>query len=79
MTINSKDFLVREGGDVNLKKWPTLIDPVCKSKEQYSELLEEHVVQLSSMQQLHYATTVTPFSLSFRRWTRWERTVPSGT
>jgi hypothetical protein len=28
MTINSKDFLVREGSDVNLKKWPTLIDPV---------------------------------------------------
>jgi PPK2 family polyphosphate:nucleotide phosphotransferase len=56
MTINSKDFLVREGGDVNLKKWPTLIDPVCKSKEQYSELLDEHVAQLSSMQQLHYAT-----------------------
>ena len=55
MTINSKDFLVREGSDVNLKKWPTLIDPVCKSKEQYSELLDEHVAQLSSMQQLHYA------------------------
>ena len=56
MTINSKDFLVREGSDVNLKKWPTLIDPVCKSKEQYSELLDEHVARLSSMQQLHYAT-----------------------
>ncbi|MGO9992696.1 MAG: ADP-polyphosphate phosphotransferase [Steroidobacteraceae bacterium] len=56
MTINSKDFLVREGNDVNLKKWPTLIDPVCKSKEQYSEVLDEHVAQLSSLQQLHYAT-----------------------
>ena len=56
MTINPKHFLVREGSDVNLKKWPTLIDPVCKSKEQYSELLNEHVAQLSSMQQLHYAT-----------------------
>ena len=56
MTINSKNFLVREGSDVNLKKWPTLIDPVCKSKEQYAELLNEHVAQLSSMQQLHYAT-----------------------
>jgi PPK2 family polyphosphate:nucleotide phosphotransferase len=56
MPINSKDFLVREGSDVNLKKWPTLIDPVCKSKEHYSELLDEHVARLSSMQQLHYAT-----------------------
>ena len=56
MTINSKDFRVREGEDVNLKKWPTLIDPVCKSKEQYAKLLADHVAQLSSMQQLHYAT-----------------------
>jgi hypothetical protein len=45
MTINSRAFRVREGENVNLKKWPTLIDPVCQSTEQYSELLEEHVVQ----------------------------------
>jgi PPK2 family polyphosphate:nucleotide phosphotransferase len=56
MKINSNDFRVREGDDVNLRKWPTLIDPVYKSKKQYVELLEEHVEQLSSMQQLHYAT-----------------------
>ena len=56
MTINSKDFRVREGDDVILRKWPTLIDPVCKSKEQYAKLLADHVAQLSSMQQLHYAT-----------------------
>ena len=56
MKINSNDFRVREGDDVNLRKWPTLIDPVYKSKKQYVERLEEHVEQLSSMQQLHYAT-----------------------
>jgi PPK2 family polyphosphate:nucleotide phosphotransferase len=56
MTINSKDFRVREGESVNLKKWPTLIDPVCRSKKQYVKLLAQHVAQLSSMQQLHYAT-----------------------
>jgi PPK2 family polyphosphate:nucleotide phosphotransferase len=56
MKINSSDFRVQEGDDVNLRKWPTLIDPVYKSKEQYAELLEEQVEQLSSMQQLHYAT-----------------------
>ena len=56
MKINSNDFRVREGEDVDLKKWPTRIDPVYKSKEQYARLLEEHVAQLSSMQQLHYAT-----------------------
>ena len=56
MKINSNDFRVREGEGVNLKKWPTRIDPEYKSKEQYARLLEEHVAQLSAMQQLHYAS-----------------------
>ena len=56
MKINSNRFRLREGDDVNLKKWPTRIEPVYKSKEEYAELLEEHIEQLSSMQQLHYAT-----------------------
>ena len=56
MKINSKDFRVREGDDVNLKKWPTLVEPVYKSKEQYQELLKEHVAQLSAQQQLLYAS-----------------------
>ena len=56
MKIRSKDFCVREGDEVNLKKWPTKVDPVYKSKEQYKKLLEEHVAQLSSQQQLLYAT-----------------------
>ena len=56
MKIKSSDFRVREGDDVDLKKRPTLIDPVYKSKEQYAGLLKEHVEQLSAMQQLHYAT-----------------------
>jgi len=54
--INSKDFRVREGHEVDLKKWPTKVDPVYKSKEQYKKLLEEHVGQLSSQQQLLYAS-----------------------
>ena len=56
MKISSKDFRVREGDEVNLKKWPTIIDPVYKSTKDYQELLEEHVAQLSAMQQLHYAS-----------------------
>jgi PPK2 family polyphosphate:nucleotide phosphotransferase len=56
MTITSKHFRVREGERVSLRKWPTLIDPVCKSKQQYAKLLDEHVTKLSAMQQLHYAT-----------------------
>jgi PPK2 family polyphosphate:nucleotide phosphotransferase len=56
MRINSKDFRVREGDEVDLKKWPTKVDPVYKSKEQYQKLLEQHVAQLSSQQQLLYAS-----------------------
>jgi hypothetical protein len=41
MKINSKDFRVPEGHEVDLKKWPTKVDPVYKSKEQYKKLLEE--------------------------------------
>jgi len=56
MKINSKDFRVRAGSQVNLRKWPTRIDPVYESKEQYRELLAQHVVQLSAQQQLLYAS-----------------------
>jgi hypothetical protein len=56
MKIHSNDFRVREGDEVNLKNWPTKVDPVYKSKEQYKKLLEEHVGQLSSQQQLLYAS-----------------------
>ena len=56
MKIHSKDFRVREGDEVSLKKWPTSIDPVYKSKTQYQELLAHHVAQLSSQQQLLYAS-----------------------
>jgi hypothetical protein len=56
MKISSKDFRVREGGEVNLKKWPTTVKPVYKSKKQYEEFLREHVAQLSLQQQLLYAS-----------------------
>jgi PPK2 family polyphosphate:nucleotide phosphotransferase len=56
MKIHSKDFRVREGHEVDLKKWPTKVEPVYKSKEQYKKLLEEHVAQLSSQQELLYAS-----------------------
>jgi PPK2 family polyphosphate:nucleotide phosphotransferase len=56
MKISSKDFRVKEGDEVDLGKWPTKVEPVYKSKDQYQKLLEEHVAQLSSLQQLHYAS-----------------------
>jgi PPK2 family polyphosphate:nucleotide phosphotransferase len=56
MKIDSKDFRVRPGKKVNLAAWPTSVKPVCASKKEYRKLLEEHVAELSSLQQLHYAS-----------------------
>ena len=56
LKIDSKNFRVREGDEVNLRKWPTHIKPLYKSKEQYGRLLAEHIAQLSSQQQLLYAS-----------------------
>ena len=56
MNISSKDFRIREGDDVDLKKWPTKVDPAYKWKGQYQRLLREHVAQLCSQQQLLYAS-----------------------
>ena len=56
MKISSKDFRVLEGHEVNLRKWPTNVNPVYKSKEHYQKLLGEHVAQLSSQQELLYAS-----------------------
>jgi PPK2 family polyphosphate:nucleotide phosphotransferase len=56
MKINSKHFRVRERDEVDLRNWPTMVDRVYKSKEHYQKLLAEHVAQLSSLQQLLYAS-----------------------
>jgi len=56
MKINSKDFRVRPGKKVQLSEWPTIVKPFRKSKKAYQELLEEHVAELSALQQLHYAS-----------------------
>ncbi len=55
MKIHIKDFLVKEGKEVNLKKWPTRIQPFYDSKEEYKKILGEHIGQLSSLQSLLYA------------------------
>jgi PPK2 family polyphosphate:nucleotide phosphotransferase len=56
MKIKSKDYQVPEGETVDLRKWPTLVKPVYQSKEQYQELLEKQVGELSELQQLLYAS-----------------------
>jgi PPK2 family polyphosphate:nucleotide phosphotransferase len=56
MKIRSKDFRVGEGTQVNLRKWPTAVEAITESKEQYQELLERHIRKLSSLQERLYAS-----------------------
>ncbi|MDD2724606.1 MAG: polyphosphate kinase 2 family protein [Methylovulum sp.] len=56
MKVNGKDFRIQEGEKIDLKKWPTLIEPVYGSKEDYRRLLDEQVDELSSLQRLQYAS-----------------------
>ena len=56
MRIESSDFRVLPGKKVQLEKWPTITKPLFKSKKQYEKLLDEHKRELSSLQQLHYAS-----------------------
>jgi PPK2 family polyphosphate:nucleotide phosphotransferase len=56
MNVRSTDFRVKEGDQVKLDKWPTAIEPIYESKKQYQKILANHVDQLSSLQQLLYAS-----------------------
>ena len=55
MKINSVDYLVRPGKKVELDKWPTYVKPIYRSKDEYKQLLGEHIDELSSLQNLLYA------------------------
>jgi len=55
MKINVADYRVPAGKKVNLRKWPTLVKPVYKSKSQYQQRLAAQVAELSALQQRHYA------------------------
>ena len=66
MKINAKHFLVREGAEVTLRKWPTKVAPAYKSESHYQQLLAEHVAQLSSLQQLLYASNSHAILLIFQ-------------
>jgi PPK2 family polyphosphate:nucleotide phosphotransferase len=56
MRIKSSDFRVREGEKVDLRKWPTIVDPVYETSEQYQDLLRKHVKALSEQQEMLYAS-----------------------
>jgi PPK2 family polyphosphate:nucleotide phosphotransferase len=54
--INIHDFRVREAHEVDLGEWPTRVAPVYRTRKHYQQLLAEQVANLSSLQQLLYAT-----------------------
>jgi PPK2 family polyphosphate:nucleotide phosphotransferase len=56
MPIKSNDFRVREGVKVDLRAWPTRIDPVYATNDEYQDLLRKHVKALSAQQELLYAS-----------------------
>ena len=56
MKIDTRDFYLRPGEKVKLKNRPTKVKPIYGSKEEYKELLDRHVSQLSSLQQLLYGS-----------------------
>ncbi|MFC0239269.1 ADP-polyphosphate phosphotransferase [Rhodopseudomonas telluris] len=56
MKIKTKQFRVEEGSNVDLDKWPTLVDPFYESKENYQEMLRGHVARLAEQQKLLYAS-----------------------
>lgn len=53
--ITLKDFIVPAGKAVDLKKWPTRVQPVYRSEKHYKEHLNRQVEELSSLQRLQYA------------------------
>src|SRR5271168_3258286 len=56
MKIHSKDFRVPHQKKIDIKRLPTIMKPFCKSKKEYKDLLEKHIADLTSLQQLHYAS-----------------------
>jgi PPK2 family polyphosphate:nucleotide phosphotransferase len=56
MHLKSNDFRVPESVHVDLKEWPTRIDPVYASDDDYQALLHKHVKALSAQQELLYAS-----------------------
>lgn len=64
--IKIENFRVPVAEKVKLKKWPTLVKPVYKSKAHYQKLLATQVEALSDMQQRHYASNMHAVLLIFQ-------------
>ena len=56
LKINSKAFQVLPGEKIDLQKRATLSSPVYKSIAEYQDILKQHISELSTQQQLLYAS-----------------------
>jgi PPK2 family polyphosphate:nucleotide phosphotransferase len=56
MKINSEEFRVPPGKEFKLADRPTIVKPFYHSKKRYKDILQEHVAELSTLQQLHFAS-----------------------
>lgn len=53
--IDAKDFRVKDDAEVDLADWPTRVDPVYRSKDDYHAILADHVARMCDLQQKLYA------------------------
>jgi PPK2 family polyphosphate:nucleotide phosphotransferase len=56
MKIHPRQFRVRPGQKMDLRKWPTKIRRAYGSKEEYESILRAHIARLSAGQELLYAS-----------------------
>lgn len=53
--IKTNRFRVPEDGKFKLKDWPTKVEPVYSSDDDYAEILAKQTEKLSGLQEVHYA------------------------
>lgn len=66
MQIETEPFRVPEGDEVRLKKWPTCVPPFYRSTADYARQLQQHVQEMSALQQLQYASNQYALLLIFQ-------------
>jgi PPK2 family polyphosphate:nucleotide phosphotransferase len=66
MSIRIKDYRVREGSRVDLKKWPTLVKKVYENEDDYQTILHDHVKKLREYQERLYASSTYALLLVFQ-------------
>ena len=54
--IHAGDFRVKGGRKIDLNQWPTWVKPVYSSKEEYNQILADHIIKLRAAQSLLYAS-----------------------